>query len=272
MDKPKYALYTGTEDAEEREILRNIYNGSWKNVPKSISDVLVPKSDTNNMGQHIKVIMITAAGSEGINLFNTRFVHLIEPYWNNVRLEQVVGRARRICSHQSLPLEKQTVSVFLYLSVLTKEQYTSSKELMHYDVSKINDKRYMSSDETLYEIACIKELLNTKILHAVKEASIDCATHVSSSSKENLTCLSFGELATNPNAFSYLPDIKNDQSDEVSKQNVEMIALNDFKKMARRVDGVQFVKQISTGKKYTVESFERAQRTNNLRDLILFTD
>ena len=83
--------------------------------------------------------------------------------------------------------------------------------------------------------------------------------------------MSFGELATNPNAFSYLPDIKNDQSDEVNKQNVEMIAINDFKKMARRVDGVQFVKQISTGKKYTVESFERAQRTNNLRDLILFT-
>ena len=272
MDKPKYALYTGTEDAEEREILRNIYNGSWKNVPKSISDVLVPKSDTNNMGQHIKVLMITAAGSEGINLFNTRFVHLIDPYWNNVRLEQVVGRARRICSHQSLPIEKQTVSVFLYLSVLTESQYSSSKELMHYDVSKINDKRYMSSDETLYEIACIKEMLNTKILHAVKEASIDCATHVSSSSKENLTCLSFGQLAVNPNAFSYLPDIKNDPSDEVSKQNVEMIALTDFKKMARRVDGVEFVKQISTGKKYTVESFTRAQRTNNLRDLILFTE
>ena len=272
MDKPKYALYTGTEDSEEREILRNIYNGSWKNVPKSISDILEPMSDTNNMGQHIKVLMITAAGSEGINLFNTRFVHLIDPYWNNVRLEQVVGRARRICSHQSLPLEKQTVSVFLYLSVLTKEQYTSSKELMHYDVSKVNDKRYMSSDETLYEIACIKEMLNTKILHAVKEASIDCATHIASSSKENLTCLSFGELATNPNAFSYLPDIKNDQSDEVSKQNVEMISLNDFKKMARRVDGVEFVKQISTGKKYTVESFARAQRTNNLRDLILFTE
>ena len=272
IDKPKYALYTGTENAEEREIMRNVYNGSWKNVPKSISDALIPKSDTNNMGQHIKVLMITAAGSEGINLFNTRFVHLIDPYWNNVRLEQVVGRARRICSHQSLPIEMQTVSVFLYLSVLTEAQYLSSKELMHYDVSKINDKRYMSSDETLYEIACIKEILNTKILHAVKEASIDCATHVSSSSKENLTCLSFGELATNPNAFSYLPDIKNDASDDVSKQNVEMIAINDFKKMARRADGVEFVKQVSTGKKYTVESFTRAQRTNNLRDLILFTD
>ena len=271
MDKPKYALYTGTEDTDEREILRNIYNGTWKNVPKSISDVLVPKSDTNNMGQHIKVLMITAAGSEGINLFNTRFVHLIDPYWNNVRLEQVVGRARRICSHQSLPLEKQTVSVFLYLAVLTETQYLSSQDLMHYDVSKLNSKRYMTSDETLYEIACIKETLNTKILHAVKEASIDCATHVASSGKENLTCMSFGSL-NDPNAFSYFPDIKKDASDEVYKQNVELVAVSDFKQMTRKRDGVKYVKQVSTGLKFTEESFMRAQQTNNLDDLIAFTE
>jgi hypothetical protein len=271
MDKPKYALYTGTEDTDEREILRNIYNGSWKNVPKSISDILVPVSDTNNMGQHIKVLMITAAGSEGINLFNTRFVHLIDPYWNNVRLEQVVGRARRICSHQSLPLEKQTVSVFLYLAVLTQAQYESSEDLMHNDVSKLNSKRYMSSDETLYEIACIKETLNTKILHAVKEASIDCATHIASSGKENLTCMSFGSL-NDPNAFSYLPDIKKDASDEVYKQNVELVGVADFKQMTRKRDGVKYVKQVSTGIKYTMESFTRSQQTNNLDDLIVFTD
>jgi hypothetical protein len=271
MDKPKYALYTGTEDTDEREILRNIYNGSWKNVPKSISDVLVPKSDTNNMGQHIKVLMITAAGSEGINLFNTRFVHLIDPYWNNVRLEQVVGRARRICSHQSLPIEKQTVSVFLYLAVLTETQYTSSQDLMHYDVSKLNSKRYMTSDETLYEIACIKETLNTKILHAVKEASVDCATHIASSAKENLMCMSFGSL-NDPNAFSYLPDIKKDASDEVYKQNVELVVVSDFKQMTRKRDGVKYVKQVSTGLKFTEESFLRAQQTNNLDDLIVFTE
>ena len=271
LDKPKYALYTGTEGPEEREILRNIYNGSWKNVPKTISDVLMPISDTNNMGQHIKVLMITAAGSEGINLFNTRFVHLIDPYWNNVRLEQVVGRARRICSHQSLPFEKQTVTVFLYLSVLTEEQWQSSEDLMHYDVSKLDDKRYFSSDETLYEIACIKEHLNTKLLHAVKEASIDCATHRNSSLQESLKCLSFGDLQ-DPTAFSYLPDIKKDVSDEVYKQNVEVINIKDFQEITRRRDGLKFVKQESTGLMYTYDSFLMAKQTKNIGDLIVFTE
>jgi hypothetical protein len=271
MEKPKYALYTGTEGTEEREILRNVYNGSWKNVPKTIGDVLMQTADTNNMGQHIKVLMITAAGSEGINLFNTRFVHLIDPYWNNVRLEQVVGRARRICSHQSLPLEKQTVTVFLYLAVLTEEQYMSSEMLRRFDTSKLDNTRYFTSDETLYEIACIKEHLNTKLLHAVKEASIDCATHVNSSGKENLTCLSFGNL-NDPTAFSYLPDIANDVSDEVYKQNVDVINLKDFEEITRKTDGLKLVRQKSTGIIYTVASFKRAQQTKNMADLIIFTD
>jgi hypothetical protein len=271
MEKPKYALYTGTEGTEEREILRNIYNGSWKNVPKTISDVLLQTSDTNNMGQHIKVLMITAAGSEGINLFNTRFVHLLDPYWNNVRLEQVVGRARRICSHQSLPLEKQTVTVFLYLAVLTEAQYMSSEMLRRFDTSKLDNTRYFTSDETLYEIACVKEHLNTKLLHAVKEASIDCATHVNSSGKENLTCLSFGNL-NDPTAFSYLPDIANDVSDEVYKQNVDIINLKDFEEITRKTDGLKLVRQKSTGIIYTVASFKRAQQTKNMGDLIVFTD
>ena len=45
------------------------------------------------MGEIIKVFMITSSGSEGINLRNTRYVHIMEPYWHPVRTEQVIGRA-----------------------------------------------------------------------------------------------------------------------------------------------------------------------------------
>ena len=43
------------------------------------------------MGEIIKVIMITAAGAEGISLKNTRYVHIMEPYWHPVRTDQVIG-------------------------------------------------------------------------------------------------------------------------------------------------------------------------------------
>lgn len=33
------------------------------------------------------IIMISSAGAEGINLLNTRQVHIMEPHWNEVRIE-----------------------------------------------------------------------------------------------------------------------------------------------------------------------------------------
>ena len=70
------------------------------------------------MGEVIKVFMITSSGSEGINLRNTRYVHLTDPYWHPVRSEQIIGRARRICSHKDLPPALQSVEVFVYLMVV----------------------------------------------------------------------------------------------------------------------------------------------------------
>ena len=66
--------------------------------------------------------MITASGAEGINLKNVRYVHLIEPYWHPVRIEQVIGRARRICSHKDLPPEQRNIETFLYITKLSDSQ------------------------------------------------------------------------------------------------------------------------------------------------------
>ena len=40
--------------------------------------------------------MITQSGSEGISLKNVRQVHLLEPYWNMIRMDQVIGRAENL--------------------------------------------------------------------------------------------------------------------------------------------------------------------------------
>ena len=39
-DKPKYALYTGTESAEVKEMMRLIFNGDWDKLPDSIKEEL----------------------------------------------------------------------------------------------------------------------------------------------------------------------------------------------------------------------------------------
>ena len=227
--KPRFALYTGTEDQEERELIRVIYNGEWEKAPKNISDELRRISGDNNFGEIIKLLMITASGSEGINLRNTRYVHIMEPYWNPARIDQVVGRARRICSHKNLEQRYQTVEAFIYLMKFTREQVVSDKSITlrlqdkskrMYDIEgNKKDQVPFTSDQALYEISEIKREISEQIITSIKETSIDCQLY-QLGSKEGLNCLRFGKdgVASN-NAFSYKPDIKNESNDVIAELN-----------------------------------------------------
>lgn len=157
--------------------------------------------------------MITSSGSEGISLKNVNYVHIFDPYWHPVRREQVIGRARRICSHEELEKEKQFVKVFIYLMKLTEEQYSkdSSRELRRTDFSVFDKRKYITTDEKLHEISEVKRKVNQSILKCVKETSIDCNTYKSENEKEEINCFTFPR--TTHQTFSYQPSIKEEEED-----------------------------------------------------------
>ena len=206
MEKPKFVLYTGTEGSDEKEIMRNIFNGFWDMVPPSLSKPLKEIHSNNNLGEIIKIFMITASGAEGISLKNVRYVHITEPYWHPVRMQQVIGRARRICSHQDLPEDLRTVDVFLYLMTFTDKQLTDDRsvELRLKDKGKLTD-RPLTSDESLYEVSTIKEDIADKLLEAVKESAFDCNLHTVPGEKNQVKCFTFG--SNDSDAFSFNPSI-----------------------------------------------------------------
>ena len=252
--KPTFALYTGTESDEEKKIILKIYNGIWDDIPTQIATRLRKMANNNDMGEIIKVLMITSSGSEGINLRNTRYVHVMEPYWHPVRTEQVIGRARRICSHKDLPDALQTVEVFMYLMTFTKKQIEDETSL-RLDLSKREPKIPLTSDEYLYEISTIKEEITSELLTAIKETSIDCAVY-SRNSKENLHCISFGE--PDNTAFSYYPNINEDQTDTVSKLNKDKIT---WTAKGITIRGIKYAaRQMSQTlyKVYDLESYKKA--------------
>jgi len=273
MLKPKYVLYTGTEQPEEKEILRNIFNSNWEEVdPSLITDMKnkfreaeeakidaenigmdeadikklkteIKEVDNNYYGEIIKIIMITASGAEGISLSNVRYVHITEPYWHPVRINQIIGRARRICSHKALPEDLRTVEVFLYLMTFSEEQLKSdlAREAKVHDRSKIDPTQVLTSDQALYEIAKQKEVINRNILQNIKEAAIDCTIHKKTDSKEQLQCFTFGSI--NPDKFAYTPllDPSNTDEDEVINKM----------KITRKLKTV--VLPPKTGQKYEVD-------------------
>jgi len=71
----------------------------------------------NRYGGVIKVILITDAGAEGINLLETQHVHLMDSDPREVKLQQVIGRAVRFKSHINMPEENRVVNVWRYWSV-----------------------------------------------------------------------------------------------------------------------------------------------------------
>ena len=216
--KPKYILYTGTESVEEKEMMRNIFNSTWSTLPRSLQGDLKNLAENNFHGEIARVFMITAAGAEGISLKNVRYVHIMEPYWHPVRIEQVIGRARRICSHQDLPEEERKVEVYIYLMQFTKHQLAElvSSELKIKDISKLDRQTPLTSDQALYEISTIKENINKQILKAIKEASIDCALQVRSGS-DNLTCFAFTDPS--PKSFAYKPALTGGDDDDIARAN-----------------------------------------------------
>jgi hypothetical protein len=253
--KPKFALYTGTEGAEEKEIIRNVYNGMWDYVPATIATKLKQKAENNNYGEVIKILMITSSGAEGINLRNTRFVHIVEPYWHMVRIDQVVGRARRICSHQDLPPELRTVKVFLYISTFSEEQKTDEAniELRIRDVSRLDKNTPVTTDETLYEMASVKQRINNEILKAVKESAIDCKIYSTiSKNSENLIC--YGVDVVKSNQFSSYPSLDDDQA---QKEGLDVRKL-EWRANKITINGTDYAQRENSNEIYDFNSYQQA--------------
>ena len=249
--KPKFVLYTGTETAEEKEIIRNIYNSSWNAIPSNIATKLQGQFENNFLGEVIKIFMITSSGAEGINLKNTRYVHIVEPYWHMVRIEQVIGRARRICSHQDLPEELRTVKVFLYLSILSEEQKKSEKniELRIRDVSRIDGETPVTTDESLFETATLKDNNNKLFLKAVKETSIDCSLYATGNKEEKLVCYGFGKVESNN--FASYPSYERDASE---KQDLNIRATV-IKAKKITFNGKDYALNTANNEIYTIENY-----------------
>lgn len=101
--------YDSSLSEDATNALMSIFNGDadelmssalndWKNISKQISP-------------GFGVMLISKSGAEGLNTKNVRQVHIMEPFWHANRIDQVIGRARRAHSHDSLPQDDRSVII-----------------------------------------------------------------------------------------------------------------------------------------------------------------
>lgn len=255
-EKPAYAFYTGEEKSEEREFMRQIYNGNYAdNFPPSL------KASVEARGRKLLcLLMASSSGAEGITLANVRHVHIMEPHWTPARHDQVIGRAIRICSHAKLPNEERTVRISFYLSTFTETQSKSTEDATNVVLVRRNDthmKRYegdpvetfMSTDEYLYEISFEKDITNKRIGTLLKQAAVDCEIHRKLHSKESpvVSCMRFDSTTTGED-LAFKPSIKMDESD--------LTYLRNTKRQRRRLQKVQIKQMVFLIDPETKEVFD----------------
>jgi SNF2 family DNA or RNA helicase len=81
-------------------------------VPKKIRDQYVRDY---NEGK-VPVMLLSGAGSEGLDLKGTRGIQILDPAFNNAKIDQVIGRGARYMSHAHLPENERNVHIQRFYS------------------------------------------------------------------------------------------------------------------------------------------------------------
>jgi len=155
-----YNKYGGNNILENNNSKKNnknyvIISGNNKLSPNNDKEINICTLKENKDGNNIKVIIISESGTEGIDLKNVREVHILDPWYNLNRIEQVIGRAVRNYSHFDLDKEKRNTTIYQYVNLTRNNEVESI-------------------DFRTYRIAENKQLFISKIERKMKKNSIDC--------------------------------------------------------------------------------------------------
>lgn len=137
--KKRFAVWSGDENIKLKEEIRAVYN-----------------MKSNLKGNKLKIICGSPSIREGVTLLGVRQVHILEPYWNKSRLEQVIGRASRFCSHKDLEEEKRNVKVYIYVATAPENE------------------NFKTIDEFIQNLSNEKDKIIKTFEKAIKEVAIDC--------------------------------------------------------------------------------------------------
>jgi hypothetical protein len=83
------------------------------------------------------------------------------------------------------------------------------KEIMLKDVSRQFQKP-ITTDESLYDIALLKNNINTQLLTSIKETAMDCRLYKKGNTSENLVCYGEG-VSLDTTEFGIFPSIDEDR-------------------------------------------------------------
>jgi len=144
--------------------------------PNNTADIKYITNSDNKNGELVKVVLISKAASEGLDFKNIRQVHILEPWYNMNRIEQIIGRGVRNLSHCMLPFEERNVEIYLHSTLPSNGEEPA--------------------DLYVYRLAEKKALQIGRVTRLLKEVATDCILNIG---QTNFTVEKLLELAENQN-------------------------------------------------------------------------
>lgn len=145
--------------------------------PNNSEDIKHITTSDNKNGELVKVILISRAAAEGLDFKNIRQVHILDPWYNMNRNEQIIGRAVRNLSHCKLPFEERNVEIYLHSTL----QENNEVEM---------------ADMYVYRVAEKKAIEIGRITRLLKEVAVDCLLNIS---QTNFTQEKLNQIIENQN-------------------------------------------------------------------------
>ena len=125
--------------------------------PNNIKEIQIAKTKDSP----IKVVIVSKIGTEGIDFKRIREIHLLDPWFNLNRAEQIIGRGVRFCSHIDLPLKQRNVTIYFHAA-----QYSVKEESVDLRVYRMaeNKQRQIFNVERILKAAAVDCNLNKDVL------------------------------------------------------------------------------------------------------------
>ena len=137
-----YLVFDGEMDDAERENVLSKFN-----------------ADDNAYGENYRVMLLTDAAAQGINLLAVRYMHILEQSISEYIIKQVEGRGNRYKSHMQLKPKERTLHIYRYFLDITASYPKFKNEIYSPDFAA-----YERGQRKLKTISYITDVLIPKMI------------------------------------------------------------------------------------------------------------
>ena len=143
-----------------------VLTGNKTFSPNNDNEIKAVRSD-NKDGEKIKIIIGNSITREGIDFKNIREIHIIDPWYHLYKIEQIIGRGIRYCSHNEHDeLEKRNVTVYNHVSMIND----------HMD--SVDTDTYRMAEEKAEDIGKIEVIMKQNAIDSYLNKQVNFINHL----------------------------------------------------------------------------------------------